>query len=380
MALLHYELLTFYRSKKNLGLLILTLILGIILGNFYAKNYQPPEPINQDHLQLLVDNPQKNLFENQLNQQRLNDLKEKDYLAYAQNSIPWYQQQLLSMNFPPRYYSFHNYYGLLDGAFQYTYTLKLYENLATGQNKITIDTLEEKTASQTLLRVYEIGLPILLLISVLASVDLITKDRRKPSIIYTFPASNSLRIFIKITVASSFSILTFLILGFSSFLSNGLLNPLGSLQLPTPIYIGYSLNNNAGSPIMNLDSFKIQPIWFVLLIIFFSYFLLGLVLCLINLFLTLLIPNEIISILILSFVIILSYLPRERLANLYNEKNSWFPWTYFKIVPIITGYTQQWSGSSSISLDRGLLIFSVILCLSLLLLLLFKNKIATKKV
>lgn len=146
-------------------------------------------------------------FLNPYDEKRLQALDEGDLRKYVAATRDWYFYTSMNtyrgefLSFNPRYYMGDRqfaedeaYYGSLE-QFQryYTYKHVWYD--------LTFGILEQRTALQTLERLLKGPLPYIFFIAtLLLTIDIVTKDRRHPSILKGFPIADWKRLFVKVCV------------------------------------------------------------------------------------------------------------------------------------------------------------------------------------
>ena len=111
-----------------------------------------------------------------------------------QNGISILMQLIVNSGelfYNPLYYTYDNDFGHADGHYGYGYTGSRFTGYVEGDSELSMELFEERTALQTLQRLLNSYLPIVLFIScIFLSVDIVLKDRRNPSLLKGFPIAD----------------------------------------------------------------------------------------------------------------------------------------------------------------------------------------------
>ena len=259
------ELKQFFTNKKNLAIFALLTFAAIFYAIRLAPAYDPIEQVNYDEIeatyltrQEFIDSLRgQDLWQshpsvvyayeiflrmNPIDLQRMEALDAGDLRTYAEQTSKWYfdtnmftyRNDLFAYN--SRYYMTNDKFAEEEAFYSYLDQYKRYEGYANGDYDLTIDIFEQKTALQTLERLLKGPLPYIFLIAtLLLTIDIVTKDRRHPSILKGFPIADWKRLFIKAIVALIGSIALWLplvvglvIIGFQF--------GFGSFSFPSPVY------------------------------------------------------------------------------------------------------------------------------------------------
>ncbi|KAF1301741.1 MULTISPECIES: hypothetical protein [Enterococcus] len=366
MNYLNYEFHLFYKKKKILGILGLILALGFFMGTLYLSNFHPVEPIDQARLQI---------SETDVNHKD----KQKTLENYLRLSVEYYDGSLTALQFPEKYFTFHNYYGQSDAAYQFSYNYILYNGLIKNSNNLSTNVIEETTAAQFMLPSLEFSLPLLLILFCFGCSDIVLKDRRNASIAFGLPVSNLKKLLTKTVMGISFSICIFLLFFLVVYITVGIQNGFGSLSIENPIYKGVLTKSNFETLIranITPEVFSLLPIWKILLEVFIMYLLLSSVFLVIIFTVTNFISSQVVVLSILCPIPVLSYLPQERFSGIYNKWLAYLPWNYLKIVPVLTGKIQQWVGGDNITVLRGVKLYLILLFVFGLVSFLFRNRLS----
>lgn len=367
MKLLKQEFTSCYHQRKIWLLGFILVIVSLVVGAVYNQNYQPQEAVDTTIItQLEKMTPG-------ISQQEL-------YQQYLDNRITSFSDALRSRLYPAKYYSFHNYYGDLDAAYHLTYTRDLYEELLAKGPVLTKNILEERTASQSLLRSLELGIPLIFLLAAFAWGDLLIKDRKQATIAFSLPVSNAKKLGAKFLVGLSLPLLAFVIFSLLVFVTTGLMQGFGSLGMKTPIYTGYPSEQAIGelfaAEYTQTSVFRLVPIWQLLAGTLCVFLVLAVGLLALSFFLSFFTRRETIAVLVLAGIAAAAYLPQERISGLYDPFVTWLPWNYLQIPAIFSGYRQFWLGARYLTIERGVLLFGSIFVVAMACLFIRRRRIS----
>ena len=148
----------------------------------------------------------------------------------------------------------------------------LYKAYANADYELSTKLFEQRTALQTFERLLKGSLPIILIICVmLLSIDIVTKDRRHPSVLKGFPIADWKRLLVKMSVSLIGSLILFVPL-FVGFIIIGIQSGFGYFQLPSPVYaIDLQWSQDGSFKMMTLGTFLLQSLallfaWFIVMI------------------------------------------------------------------------------------------------------------------
>ena len=260
-----FELKQFYTNKKNIAVFALLTFAALFYAIKLAPAYDPIEKVSYDEIEATYLSRQEFLdkmsgedlseyhpsvgyavsvlsYFNPIDKQRIEALDAGDLREYAKVTSGWYfDNNSLSFRnelFPykPGYYKTNDSFADDEAFYSYLEQYKRYDAYANGSYDLSTDIFEQRTALQTLERLLKGPLPYILIIAtLLLTIDIVTKDRRNPSILKGFPISDWKRLLVKASVALIGSITLWLpivvglvIIGFQF--------GFGYFSLPSPVY------------------------------------------------------------------------------------------------------------------------------------------------
>ena len=260
-----YELKQFFKNKKNIAVFALLTFAAIFYAFKLAPTYDPIEKVDYDEIEARYLTRQEFLdklfgvdlggyhssvryavdlytFLNQFDDRRLQALDDGDLRKYAAATSEWYwytnlytyRNELLAYN--PRYYMGDRRFAEDEAYYAYLEQFERYDKYQRVWYDLTIEIFEQRTALQTLERLLKGPLPYIILIAtLLLTIDIVTKDRRHPSILKGFPIADWKRLFVKSVVGLIGSILLWIpiIVGL---IIVGFQFGFGNFDLPVPIY------------------------------------------------------------------------------------------------------------------------------------------------
>ncbi|MCH7321190.1 ABC transporter permease [Solibacillus sp. MA9] len=264
-----FEIKQFFTNKKNLAVFALLTFAAIFYAFKLAPAYDPIEKVDYDEIEaryltreeFLDSMFGKNLWEyhqsvgyavdifkflNPYDKQRLEALDEGDLRKYAVATRDWYfytnintyRNDLLAYN--PRYYTEDRRFAEEEAYFAYLEQFQRYDSYKRVWYELTIEILEQRTALQTLERLLKGPLPYIILIAtLLLTIDIVTKDRLHPSILKGFPIADWKRLLVKALVGLIGSVLLWIPI-FGGIIIIGFQFGFGNFDLPTPVY-GYDM-------------------------------------------------------------------------------------------------------------------------------------------
>ena len=268
----NFELKQFFSSKKNIAVFALLTFAALFYAFKLAPAYDPIEKVDYDEIEaryltraeFLDSMFGKSLygyhesvghavsmfgFLNPYDERRLQALDEGDLRKYADETSAWYyytnvytyRNELLAYN--PRYYMEDRRFAEEEAYYAYFEQFQRYDTYKRVWYDLTIEILEQRTALQTLERLLKGPLPYILLIAtLLLTIDIVTKDRRHPSVLKGFPIADWKRLLVKVFVGLIGSVFLWIpiIVGL---MIVGFQFGFGNLDLPVPVY-GYELIAN----------------------------------------------------------------------------------------------------------------------------------------
>lgn len=384
-----FELKQFFTNKKNLAIYFLLAFAAIFYAFKIAPAYDPIEKVDREEIEaryltrqeFIDDLSKRDLWEvhpvtvgayqmfsaiNPMDKARMDALDANDLKKYAEVTSTWYFE-MNYMTYYNEHLSYNDRYYVEDREFAYAegFVNAMDQHYRYGAYKeadyeLSIGVFEQRTALQTLERLLKGPLPLILIIcSLLLAIDIVTKDRRHPSVLKGFPIADWKKLLVKICVAFIGSITLFVPL-FIGFMVIGVQSGFGQLKLPSPEYAALAvfipLENNSLADMLTLGMFLGRSL--SLLILWF--------------------------IVIINVVILSSVLFRQEMVNLaagllviFGEKfyisrgigYFWevekVPTTYIHVGKVVSSYQNYYLGSDNVDYQYGLLL--LIMCAVVLL-------------
>jgi ABC-2 type transport system permease protein len=296
-----FELKQFFTNKKNLAIYFLLAFAVIFYAFKVAPAYNPIEKVDYEEIearyltrQEFIDSvASRDLREihpvtvdayytfseiNLMDKARLDALETNDLKKYAEATSEWYfrtnyityYNEFMSYN--DRYYVNERKFADAEGFYNYLEQHVRYKAYANADYELSTIVFEQRTALQTFERLLKGPLPVILIICVLLlSIDIVTKDRRHPSILKGFPIADWKRLLVKMTVAIFGSLALFapLLIGF---IIIGIQSGFGHFQLPSPVYdIQLQWTTDGSFEMMTLGAFLSQSLalllsWFIVVV------------------------------------------------------------------------------------------------------------------
>lgn len=298
---LKFEFKQFFTNKKNLAIYFLIAFAAIFYAIKIAPAYDPIEKVDREEIearyltrQEFIDGLDERKLRdahpvtveayymfsevNPLDKERLDTLAAGDLKNYAQVTSDWYlltnymtyYNEHISYN--ARYYvkdrDMANALGFYNSLDQYV----RYGAYAEADYDLSINQFEQRTALQTVERLLNGYLPVLLIIcTLLLAIDIVTKDRLHPSILKGFPIADWKKLLVKMFVAIIGSIALFIPL-LIGFVLIGMQAGFGHFQLPSPVFTTtVQWQQNGSFDMMTLGTFFAQSLallllWFIVVI------------------------------------------------------------------------------------------------------------------
>lgn len=376
-----FELKQFFSNKKNLAIYFLLAFAAIFYALKIAPAYDPIEKVDREEIEaryltrqeFIDDLSKRDLWEvhpetvkayhefaaiNPLDKARMDALDANDLKKYAEVTSTWYLQMNYMTHFN-EHLSYNDRYYVADREFAYAegFVNAMDQHYRYGAfNKanyeLSIGVFEQRTALQTVERLLKGPLPLILIIfSLLLAIDIVTKDRRHPSVLKGFPIADWKKLLVKICVAFIGSIILFvpLLIGFMVI---GVQSGFGHLQLPSPEYVNdfIQLENESLANMLTLGMFLGRSL--SLLILWF--------------------------IVIINVVILSSVLFRQEMVNLavgllvifgekfYISRGIGYFWevekvpaTYIHVGKVVSSYQNYYLGSKNVDYQYGLLLLTI---------------------
>jgi ABC-2 type transport system permease protein len=268
----NFEFKQFFTNKKNIAVFALLTFVAIFYAFKLAPAYDPIEKVDYDEIEARYLTREEFLdsmfgknfsdyhysvryavdlfdFLNPYDEQRLQALDEGDLRKYVAATRDWYfytnmytyRNELFAYN--PRYYMEDRRFAEDEAYYAYLEQFQRNDAYKRVWYDLTIEILEQRTALQTLERLLKGPLPYIILIAtLLLTIDIVTKDRRHPSILKGLPIADWKRLFIKACLGLIGSVLLWIpiIVGL---LIVGFQFGFGNFDLPVPVY-GYDMIAN----------------------------------------------------------------------------------------------------------------------------------------
>ena len=376
-----FELKQFFTNKKNLAIYFLLAFAAIFYAFKVAPAYYPIEKVDYEEIearyltrQEFIDSvASRDLREvhpitvdayytfseiNLMDRARLDALDTNDLQKYADATSEWYfrtnyityYNEFISYN--DRYYVNERKYADAEGFYNYLEQHVRYKAYANADYELSTIVFEQRTALQTFERLLKGPLPVILIICVLLlSIDIVTKDRRHPSILKGFPIADWKRLLVKLTVAIFGSLALFapLLIGF---IIIGIQSGFGHFQLPSPVYnIQLQWTTDGRFEIMTLGTFLLQSLTLLLLwfIVVVNVVLLG----------SVLFRQEMVN-----FAIGLLLIFGEKFYTSRGVGYFWdiekYPTSYIQVGKIVSKYQNFYFSSENLDYRLGLLQLSIL--------------------
>ena len=299
---LKIEFKQFYLNKKNIAIYCLLLFAVLFYSIKFAPAYEPIEKVDRDEIQARYDTRQEFLDRmlkrdltnahpaihdaiyvfsliNPLDEQRLKALDEGDLVKYAEVTGEWYLQTNFisysseTYSYNPLYFTKNNQFARDDAFYAYFEASKRYEYFAKADYPLSLELFEQKTALQTLERMLKGPLPLLLIIfCLLLTVDIVTKDRKHPSLLKGLPIADWKKFSVKLLVALMGSLGLFIPILIGLFII-GIQSGFGNLSIPVPQYsFGLMTDQEGLFSVMSLGDFFLESgvlliLWFLVIIV-----------------------------------------------------------------------------------------------------------------
>ncbi|MEK4129845.1 ABC transporter permease [Solibacillus sp. FSL W8-0474] len=298
---LKIEFKHFFMNKKNIFIYILLTFAAFFYAYKVAPAYDPIEKVDREEIearyltrQEFIESIEKrdnedihpvtiqayHMFSevNPLDKARLDALDTVDLKKYAQLTSEWYfktnymtyYNEHLSYN--SRYYMKQRELAFDRGFYNSLEQYARYGAYAKANYNLSINQFEQRTALQTVERLLNGPLPIILITcALLLAIDVVLKDRLHPSVLKGFPLTDWKKLLSKMFVAYIGSLALFVPL-LVGFVVIGMQSGFGHFQLPSPVFTNISEWQQVGSfDMMTLGTFLAQSLalilmWFLVVI------------------------------------------------------------------------------------------------------------------
>ncbi|AWE06899.1 ABC transporter permease [Lysinibacillus sp. 2017] len=367
----------FFMDKKNLSIYILLAFVAIFYAFKIAPAYDPIEKADYDEIearyltrQEFLDNVDVEDLHNShpsvsyayyiysevnpRDKMRLDALDNGDLQKYAEVTSEWYiltnafTYKNESISYNARYFTENNRFANDDAFFAYLDQYVRYDAYAKAEYELSMEAFEQRTALQTLERLVKENLPILLIVcALLLSIDIVTKDRRHPTVLKGFPISDWKRLLVKMVVSLIGSIALFIPL-FIGFIIIGMQFGFGHFQLPSPVYAPH-LNwmQDGKFEMMTLGAFLGQSV--ALILVWFIVVINAVLLC------SVLFRQEMVN-----FAVVLLLLFGEKFYASRGVGYFWdihnYPTSYIEVGKIVSKYQNYYYTSDQLDFRLGLLL------------------------
>ncbi|WP_155591182.1 ABC transporter permease [Lysinibacillus cavernae] len=296
-----FEFKQFFTNKKNIAIYFLLAFATFFYVFKIAPAFEPIESVDYEEIearyltrQEFLDRMEgKDLYGihplvifaieifkeiNPIDKARLDALDAGDLKKYADLTSDWYYftnsitYKSDTFSYNSKYFIENNQYAEDDAFYAYLEQAARYDTHSKADYALSMEIFEQRTALQTFERLLKGALPIILIVCVLLlAIDIVTKDRRHPSILKGFPISDWKRLLVKMFVALLGSLVLFVppIVGF---LIIGLQSGFGHFNLPSPVYAPHLDWRTEGKfEMMTLGTFLGQSFillfaWFIVII------------------------------------------------------------------------------------------------------------------
>ncbi|MFD4490851.1 ABC transporter permease [Lysinibacillus fusiformis] len=260
-----FEFKQFFTNKKNVAIYFLLAFATFFYVFKIAPAYNPIEQVEYEEIearyltrQEFLDSMEgQNIYRlhpaiifaidifkqiNPIDKARLEALDEGDLKKYAEVTRDWYYftnaitYKSDSFSYNSKYFIKKNDYAEDDAFYAYLEQAARYDTYANAKYELSTEIFEQRTALQTFERLLKGLLPVILIVCVLLlAIDIVTKDRRHPSIIKGFPISDWKKLLVKMVVVLLGSLVLFVPL-IAGLIIIGLQSGFGNFNLPSPMY------------------------------------------------------------------------------------------------------------------------------------------------
>lgn len=285
---------------------------------------------------------------NEINQNRLNALEEEDYNTYIEETIQWMGVSPFAREPRLEYFTYDQLFPEQEAAYFNNYTMGRYSAYLQGDNMLTLNVLEEKTALQSLQLALNGVVPfVLITMVVLYSNDILTVNKTHKTIVQSLPISFGKQLWTKTFVVLCGVCLTLGISFLLWIILLGIRYGIGDWTLPVPVY-GYSIHGSI-QIMIPIFQFLLQALVFFFLIALI--FIRGIIL------LSLVLKNELVNLVVGVAAIFAENMYYMRGIGYFSHV-SLFPPTFFKIGAALSGYQNHLYTTDIITFGTGVLSLS----------------------
>lgn len=388
---LKFECKQFFINKKNLAIYFLLAFAAIFYALKVAPTYDPIEKVDREEIearyltrQEFIDSMEgRDLRDvhpvtldayymysevNPLDKERLDTLDAGDLKKYAKVTSDWYfftnyityYNEHISYN--ARYYvkdrEMANDIGFYHSLDQHV----RYRAYAEADYALSINQFEQRTALQTVERLFNGPLPIILIIcALLLAIDIVTKDRLHPTVLKGFPIADWKKLLVKMFVAfiGSVALLIPLVVGFVII---GMQSGFGHFQLPSPVFTTtLEWQQNGSFDMMTLGTFLAQSL--ALLLMWFVVMIVVVLLC------SVLFRQEMVNLAVAMLIIFGEKFYLSRGVGYFWDIEM-YPTSYIQVGKIVSKYQNFYFVSESLDYRLGIqllaLVVGIVLILTLL--------------
>lgn len=304
---LSFEMKHFFRNKKNIAIYVLLCFTALFYALKIAPTYDPIEEVDiaemearyftrEEFLERMQGRDLNILHPavieayyifnevNPIEKARIDALKANNLQAYATATSEWYfytnsfTYRNANFAYNALYFTKVNPFASEDAFYNYLEQTVRYDAYANADYELTLEKFEQRTALQTVERLLKSYLPYVLIIcSLLLTIDIISKDRRHRSLLKGIPLADWKKLLIKFFVAllGSITLLLPLLVGF---IIIGFQDGFGHFSLPSPVYDAeMDWHVDGIFEMMTLGTFLAQS--FILLIAWYCVFITIVLLC-----------------------------------------------------------------------------------------------------
>lgn len=368
---LRQELTLFFKNKKNIFIYVCLLFLSLFYWIQVGKEHVIIEQTSYQEIESRLDY-RENFLEtvnlggtvhsdvlqavdffkiaNPIDEKRLDALNRENYQDYALATKEWFE---VSPQPRPEYFLKGSQFASLDQFFNQQAMVVKMSDYAQGYLPLSLSIMNEETAWQSLVRAMAWLLPlVLLLVAIVFSVDLFSLDRKKKTLVDSYPITHFQKIIGKALVAFLGTILALLPLSIG-FVGIGLTSGFGSPHLPVEITL-YPTN-----AISNLYLvFSTEPIWVYICQSLLLIVLLVWCAILLSILFNLLFTKEyVVLVLMISLLFVDRLYQRNGYGDIHNI--SQYPTSYIRVGEVVTGYQGYFWSAANVTWLKGILVISI---------------------
>lgn len=374
---LKIELSKFFTNKKNIAVYVLLLSFAVFYAIRIAPAYDPIEKVDINQIEanyltreeFLIQREGKDsssshpavqyamsIFPlwNEIELKRMEALQKKDLKEYTLTTSEWYlftDSQTFGGGYyyyNPRYYTFGNNDAHMEGHLAYLATASKYAKYAEFKNQeLSLEVLEEFTAIQTLYRLMDDYLPYVLLVAcLLLSVDVVLQDRKHPTLLRGYPIHDWKKLITKGITAfiGSLAIFVPLLIGY---IIIGIQFGFGSFKFPVAIRLA---DNPHGFETITMAKYfaltgTLLLAWFIVIISFV-------------LLLSVILRNEIANLIGGLMLVFAEFYYLDKGYGYFKPVQDYLP-TYTQVSHVVTNSKNYFYEASGIDFSKGLLLLSI---------------------